>query len=63
MEASQLNMSHDVSGVALTSDGAFACVSLYDAPLYSLYILKVGEPALKIVEQRSLLSIMEYESF
>ena len=47
----------------MTTDGAFACVSLYDAPLYSLYILKVGEPALKIVEQRSLLSIMEYESF
>ena len=58
-------MSHDVSGVALTSDGSLACVSLFDAPLYSIFILKVGEPAgeLKILEQRSLLSIMEYESF
>lgn len=58
-------MSHDISGVALTSDGNLACVSLYDAPLYSIYILKVGDASqdFQIIEQRSLLSIIEYESY
>lgn len=58
-------MSHDITGVALTSDGSLACVSLLDSPLYSIFILKVQEQnlELKILEQRSLLSILEYESF
>lgn len=58
-------MSHDISGVALIADGTLACVSLFDAPLYSIFIMKVGDAKspFKIIEQRSMLSIMEYESY
>jgi hypothetical protein len=45
----------------MTSDGAFACVGLQDSPLYSIIILKVE--TMSIIEQRSLLSIMEFEGY
>jgi hypothetical protein len=60
-----MKMEFDITSVALTFDGSFACVSTQDTPLYSIFIIRVGvdNQDFKIIEQRSLLSIMEYESF
>jgi hypothetical protein len=61
LELARTNLNHEIFGASMTADGDFACVGLQDAPLYSLVILKVD--TMKIVEQRSLLSIMEYEGY
>jgi len=57
----------EIQSVALSADGRFACVSTNDAPLYSLFILHLGgtetTEVMKIIEQRSLLSVLEYEAF
>lgn len=57
----------DIQSVAMTADGLFACVSTNDAPLYSLFILHLAAAEsnyeMKIIEQRALLSVLEYEAF
>jgi hypothetical protein len=61
LKIGEKDMGHEVTGASITSDGAIAVLGLQDAPLYSLVVLKVE--TMEIVEQRSLLSIMEYESY
>jgi hypothetical protein len=41
--AGQLNVGHEITSVALAGNTKFGCVSLFDAPLYSLLILKLEE--------------------
>ena len=66
-ETGLLEFNFEVSSLALTSDGRYACVNLYDMPLYSLYILDLSLTAstktIKKLEQRSLMSILEYEAY
>ena len=56
-----------MSCLALTSDGKYACVNLCDIPLYSLYILDLSSSmstkTIVKIEQRSLVSILEYEAY
>lgn len=57
--------SFEVTSVALTEFGNLACVTLCDPPLFSLFILsvpKVQNGDFKILEQRSLQSILEPDS-
>jgi hypothetical protein len=61
LELAQINLNHEIFGASMTSDGTFAFVGLQDAPLYSLVILKVE--TMSILEQRSLLSIMDFEGY
>lgn len=67
VEQGQLEFNFEVSSLALSADGRFACVNLYDMPLYSLYILDLSRTAsdhtMRKLEQRSLLSILEYEAY
>lgn len=62
-----LDLGFEVTCLAITADGRYACVSLCDMPLYSLYILELDQASeddgIKILEQRSLLSILEYEAY
>ena len=66
-EQGHLEFNFEVSSLALSADGRFACVNLYDMPLYSLYILDLSLTAstktIRKLEQRSLLSILEYEAY
>lgn len=63
-EIGSLDLGFEVTCLAITADGRYACVSLYDMPLYSLYILDLSQDSgIKILEQRSLLSILEYEAY
>ena len=56
-----------IQSVAITADSRFACVSTNDAPLYSLFVLNLANAEqnydMKVIEQRSLLSVLEYEAF
>ena len=45
----------------MTQDSEFAFVTLFDAPLYSLVVLKTD--SMKKVEQRALLAVMAYEAY
>jgi hypothetical protein len=66
-EVSSLEFAFEVSCLALTSNGKYACVNLCDIPLYSLYMLDLSNSmstkTIVKIEQRSLMSILEYEAY
>lgn len=61
---SSTDLGSEISSLALTQDGQFACISLLDAPLYTLVVVSLQEPEqVAIVERRSLLSVLDYEAY
>lgn len=44
-------------------DGSILCIGLFDSPLYSMMFYKFDGELPKKIDQRSLLAVLEYESF
>ena len=56
-----------IQSVAITADCRFACLSTNDAPLYSMFVLSLASAEynydMKVIEQRSLLGVLEYDAY
>lgn len=63
VDVGSIDLEQEITCVGLAGNAQLACVSLFDAPLYSLVVLSLSDANIKKVEQRSLLSILENEAF